>query len=327
VAGAAIAINRTQFANARVTGFAAVAPTRASLAAARTARAVPAAAVLRRPIVAATRPPAPVASFAQHQAALGKAPGRPLNERQLRTTAVVAGATAGRATAAHPMAERPNVRVVTQHGAPIRTVAPALPARAAAGARTPPPAAARPNPAAREAVRPVLPAVQRQKPAVEAPRHLDSSRFAHPQGAQPARPANVPARKVPATPAPREEERNNSGGKPRAATNFNGHSITPAPRPEYRAPAAPQRNVQEYRAPAQPRQEYRAPAPQRNVQEYRAPAQPQYRAPPAPQRNVQEFKRPVPQAAPHYNAPQPAQRQREPEKKDDEKKPHGGGRG
>ncbi len=128
VAGAAIAVNASTFANARVSGFAAVAPTRASLAPAIAARGRPAAAVMNRPIVAATRPPAPVASFAQRQAALDKNPGQPLSMSQLRAPAVAAGAVAG--AAAVGIAARRNVNVVTSHGAPIRTAAPSLPARA-----------------------------------------------------------------------------------------------------------------------------------------------------------------------------------------------------
>ena len=62
-----------------------IAPTRASLAPAVAARAVPAATVVNRPIVAATAPPARVASFAQRQAVLDKNPGRPLSEHTART--------------------------------------------------------------------------------------------------------------------------------------------------------------------------------------------------------------------------------------------------
>ena len=319
VAGAAIAVNRTTFANASVSGFAAVAPTRASLAPAIAARAVPAATVVNRPIVAATAPPARVASFAQRQAMLDKNPGRPLNEHQLRDTAVIAGAVAGGAVAAHAIAARPNVRVVTEHGAPTSTAAPALPARAsAARAEQPLSETARPVVPAERAAPAVnsrsVPAVQRSAPAAasEQPKRLDSSRFAHPQDnsvreSQPARTVapnreiqrNVPAASQP----PRKEDRTNSSGNARAASDYGNRTATPAqPRQEYRAP---QRNVQEYRAPAQqPRQEYQAP--QRNVQEYHA-----------PQNNAQQYQRAAP--AVQHAAPAPRQAPPPAERKKDDK--------
>jgi len=349
VAGAAIAVNRETFANARVSGFAAIAPTRASLAPAVAARAVPAATVVNRPIVAATAPPARVASFAQRQAVLDKNPGRPLSEHQLRTTAVAAGAVAGGAAEARAIGARPNVRVVTERGAPTFTPAKALPARAETAAGV-----SRAGQGLRENARPEvsadrgMPAVNRNAPTVqraapaatgnsgEQPRHLDSSRFAHPQetGARAAQPERTAPnreiqRTVPANKPTSNEDRGNANGSGRAATNFGNRTVAPAQtQPEYRAPQrnvqedrapqqeyrAPQRNVQENRAPQQeyrapqrnvqenraPQQEYRAP--QRNVQEYRAPAQPQqeYRA---PQRNVQEYRAPA-QPQQEYRAQQ-----------------------
>ncbi|MBS0570987.1 MAG: hypothetical protein JSS28_10285 [Proteobacteria bacterium] len=329
VAGAAVAINRETFANARVSGFAAVAPTRASLARPVAAAAVPAAAVINRPIVAATRPPARIASFEQRQAVLDKNPGRPLNEQQLRTPAVTTGAVAGGAAAAHTLAVRPNVRVVTEHGAPARSAAPVLPAPHAMA-----PVSARTGAITQETVRPMspaertapavndrrVPAVQSTAPATntEARRGLESSRFAHPQGnnlqeSQPLRTA--PSREI-------------------------QHTVPTASQPAYRAPTpsrpeyqAPQHTVQEYHAPVQPRPSYQAP--HGSAQEYHAPAQPrqEYQA---PQRNVQEFRAPV-QPQPQYHAPvqpqpqyhapaqprnnaQPAARQPAPERKDDDKK-------
>ncbi|MGH8042459.1 MAG: DUF6600 domain-containing protein [Rudaea sp.] len=331
VAGAAVAINRTAFANARVSGFAALAPTRASLAPAVAARGVPAAAVLKRPIVAATRPPAPVASFAQRRAVLEKNPGRPLNEHELRGPAIAAGAVAGGAAAAHAMAARPNVRVVTQHGAPLRESAPALPARAAINARPAAPSAIRrANPATRESARPAT-TVQGAAPAAasEAPRHLDSSRFAHPgnsvREAQPTRPLNTPARIAPsrtiehAAPVrqpPRVEEKSDKGGNPGGASAYSG-------RPESHAPV-PQRSVQTYHppqsvqhTPVQTRQEYHAPVVQPR-QEYHAPAQPR-----------QEYHAPAAQPRQEYRAP-PVQHQPPPERKKEDKKEdkkqNGGGR-
>ncbi|MHB8448508.1 MAG: DUF6600 domain-containing protein, partial [Rudaea sp.] len=326
VAGAAIAVNHATFANARVGGFAAIAPTRASIAAATTAHAVPAAAVLNRPIVAATRPPAPVAPFAQRQAMLDKNPGRPLNEHQLRTTAVAAGAVAGGAVAARAIPERTNVRVVTQHGIPSNATAPALPRATAAGLNRTPREGLRPTaPAAQPPVTDRrLPAVQRTTPAAGTlqPQHLDSSRFAHPQGnsvheAQPVRtaPNRAIQHSVPTSQPLHNENGGNSNGNAHATTNYGNRTVNPASHPEYHAPVQPR---QEYHAPVQPRQEYHAPvqprqeyhAPVQPRQEYHAPVQPrqeyhapqrsvqEYHAPAQPQRNVQEYH------PPQGNAPQ-----------------------
>jgi hypothetical protein len=183
VAGAAVRVDAHTFGNGRVSGFAAVAPTRASLGAGGAARAVPAGRAFNRPIVAATRPPAPVASFASRQGELSKNPGQPLAERQLRSPVAGAG-TAGRAVVNN------NVKVVTQGGAPAHTAAPVIQKGATVG-----------NPAVVN--RGNLPAVQR---GVNAPtnngrppvngaaagvgrpgtatttqtQRLDSARFAHP---------------------------------------------------------------------------------------------------------------------------------------------------
>jgi hypothetical protein len=122
---AAIAVNRQTFANARVSAFAAVAPTRASLVAAnaRVMKAPPSAVVDRR-IVAATKPPAPIASFAAREAVLQKNPGRPLNVRELRTVpAVQNGARTANANERGAVNQRANVKVVTNAGVPARTPA------------------------------------------------------------------------------------------------------------------------------------------------------------------------------------------------------------
>jgi hypothetical protein len=119
VHGAAINVGRDTFANARVTAFAPVAPTRASLVAstARPGRAPPAR-VLDRRIVAATKPPPPVAPFAAREAVLRKNPGRPLTTREIRSLpAEQAGA--GNAQ----VQRRANVKVVTNAGVPARTPA------------------------------------------------------------------------------------------------------------------------------------------------------------------------------------------------------------
>jgi hypothetical protein len=339
VAGAAIAVNRTTFANARVSGFAAIAPTRASIAPAVAARAVPATAVINRPIVAATRPPERIPSFAQRQSALDKNPGRPLSERELRNPAIVAGAAAGGAAAARAIESRPNVRVVTEHGAPTRTAAPALPARAAAdGSVRPNPAREGSQRAADGSVRPVAPAVQRTAPAAatEQPKRLDSSRFAHPQQGnntlretQPVRtpPSSEIQRSVPAS-TPRNEDRRNS----RAVDNSAGRAVTPAqPQQEYRAPQrnvqqyqAPQRSVQENRVPQRNVQEYQAPqrsvqenrVQQRSVQEYHPPVQ-QRQESRVPQRSVQEVQHAAPPAQRNAPAQRPAPQERKKDDKND----------
>ena len=200
VAGAAVRVDERTFANSHVSGFAAVAPTRASLASGSAARAVPAAGALNRPIVAATRPPAPVASFAQRQTELARNPGQPLATRQLHTSAAAGGAAAvgGRTVVNN------NVKVVTQGGAPVHAAAPAIQRGATVG-----------NPAVVN--RGNLPAVQRGaatsnvtnantahpvngaastvgRPATattttQGPR-LDSSRFAHPNTGASGTPTN-----------------------------------------------------------------------------------------------------------------------------------------
>lgn len=221
VAGAAIAVNKQTFANSRVSGFAAVAPTRASLTSATAARSLPPAALANRQIVAATKPPAPVAPFAQRQGLLQKNPGQPLRENQLRAPVAATAAAKGVAAAPGTVAARPNVRVVTNSGVPARTAAPVLPARAggapnAANARVAPVGA----PGAATRATPAIPATPatpggRATPATPAtpamppnranmpPRgnaadartlppatgrpapnaRLDSSRFAHPNAA------------------------------------------------------------------------------------------------------------------------------------------------
>ena len=136
VAREAVAVNRETFANGRVSGMAAVAPTRASLGVmGEGRRAAPPAAALNRSIVAASKPPAPVVPFAQRQAALERNPGRPLAATELRRPVVAGGANPATAGGNAALAGRPNVRVVTNTGAPIRTAAPPLPGRAVGGAQ------------------------------------------------------------------------------------------------------------------------------------------------------------------------------------------------
>jgi uncharacterized protein DUF6600 len=187
IAGSTIAVNQTTFANARVSSFAAVAPTHASLASATAARAIPPAAVVNRPIVAATKPPPPTASFAQREATLQKNPGQPLSFAQAHP--IVTGAAVGAGVGAAALAaSRSNVRVVTPAGAPVRTAAPVIQPHTSAGVvgggavnkNAPPVQTGRGN----------LPAVQSNTIAPtngNAASRLDSSRFAHP-GATPVAP-------------------------------------------------------------------------------------------------------------------------------------------
>jgi len=139
IRGSALPVNRDTFASARVSGFAQIAPTRQSLAFEGGRRAdAPPQAVLNRNIIAATRPPAPVASFAQREQVLQRDPGRALPVSQLRVTS--GGEVAGRADARQDVrtqrgiAERPNVNVVTSTGMPARTPAPTIARDAQQGA-------------------------------------------------------------------------------------------------------------------------------------------------------------------------------------------------
>ncbi len=126
IRGSAIAVNRETFANARVSGFAAVAPTRASLAfeGGRRAAVAPPQAIANRNIIAATRPPAPVASFAQRESQLQRDPGRALPVNQLRVGSNAPGD--GQRAQRADRSARPNVNVVTTNGQPARSPAPAI---------------------------------------------------------------------------------------------------------------------------------------------------------------------------------------------------------
>ena len=114
VAAAALAVNRTTMANARVLPRAMVAPTRASLVAGSgSATATPPAAALNRSVVAA-RAPAAQPSFAQRQALLQKNAGQPLSTNQMRTLATQAGNVRGGVTGT--TASSNSVRVVGDRG-------------------------------------------------------------------------------------------------------------------------------------------------------------------------------------------------------------------
>jgi len=357
VAAASVAVNRETFANARVNGFAAVAPTRASLAPAAAARAVPAAAVMNRPIVAATKPPAPVASFATRQAVLDKNPGKPLPQHQLRANAAVAGATAAGATAT--AVARPNLKVVTQ-GAPVHTEAPKLPARAAvqAGAGTGTAAqqaagrqvgagnAAKGSGAAqvgREVqTKNALPAVQSQQQQQQQKR-LDSSRFAHPAAGNETKAvgnaentratSNVRATSGEQMRHVEKKEVNGNAGAGANATTINRQQYNQAtPRTEHRAV---QTQTPEYHKPAQT-QEYHKPA-QTQAQEYRKPAQTQqeykvqqqqqgqqYHAPQGQQNHAQPVQQGQPRAVPQQQQQRQVPEKKKDKDKDDDKK--GGGR-
>jgi len=286
VATAAVAVNHETFANARVNGFAAVAPTRASLAPQVAARAVPTSAVLNRPIVAATKPPAPVASFAARQAMLAKDPGKPLPQQQLHATAAVAG---GPATTV-----RPNMKLVTQ-GAPVHSEAPKLPVKTGAAAAAN--ANMRANPAGNNAQinanaqhneraggadirHPLNPGAQHtqtmtgQTPTGTVGRqnqpHVDSARFAHPNAADQTKAAG---NAVNGQPQPQSERR--------ATGNANagqGTGNAAALNHQQYNQAAPKTQVQEYHKPnaAAPTQEYnRTTQSQPQSHEYHKPVQTQ----------------------------------------------------
>lgn len=328
VAGAAIAVTPQTFANARVSGFAAVAPTRASIAPAAAARSLPPTALANRPIVAATRPPAPVASFAQRQTLLQKNPGQPLRENQLHAPAATAALT-GPAAARGAVAANPNVRVVTNTGAPVRTAAPVLPVRAgpigtqqtnaaAANARVAPTATGTP---ATTRVNPVNPSMQPNRVNVSpqgnaaantpstavgrtpANAHLDSSRFAHP-GSNPATPVtsgqpsrtatgqtSLPAVQRNASPSNDLRSNRNTG---ETVSGANSHNAGPAGQnsPQFHQ-AAPLNNT-----PRSTPQEYHAPQTNNNVH----PSPQVYRAPQSNTAHsaVQEYH------APQTNNPRPA---------------------
>ena len=128
IRGSALPVTHETFANGHVSGFAAVAPTRQSLGFGG-ARAVGAPRVAAgRNVIAATRPPAPVAPFAQREAVLQRDPGRALPARELRSVSVQGGAQNGGAQSMHESASaHANVNVVTSTGRPAR-----LPAQAVA---------------------------------------------------------------------------------------------------------------------------------------------------------------------------------------------------
>ena len=343
VATAAVAVNRETFANARVNGFAAVAPTRASLAPQVAARAVPAAAVVNRPIVAATKPPAPVASFAQRQAVLDKNPGQPLPARQLRTTAVAGTSTAGGPAGA--IAARPNMKVVTQ-GAPVRSEAPKLPVKAGTAAATnanmrtnQPGNNAQINANAATNMRGNANANAVNRPAAQATnppvtgaagntnaQQLNSARFAHPNATDqtkavgngvspPTRSATTNERQV----QHREVTGNANAGQGAVNAGQGAANATSSNRQQYNQ-AAPKSQVQEYRKPNAPVQtqpynqstqgqaasrEYHKPV-QTQQQEYRVPQQqPVQHAP--QQQQVQQINRAQP-VQPVQQAPQPQPR-------------------
>ena len=125
IRGSALAVNRETFANARVSGFAAIAPTRASLAFNGGKQApAPPRTIANRNIIAATRPPAPVASFAQRESQLQRDPGRALPVNRLRVGPSVPGN--GQQAQRADRTARPNLNVVTTNGRPANSPAPAI---------------------------------------------------------------------------------------------------------------------------------------------------------------------------------------------------------
>jgi len=119
VRGSTVVVTRDTFANGRVSGFAAIAPTRQSLGFGG-ARAVGTPRIATgRNVIAATRPPAPIAPFAQREAVLQRDPGRALPARELRSVSVQSGAQNGGPQSMRETSHA-NVNVVTSNGRPAR---------------------------------------------------------------------------------------------------------------------------------------------------------------------------------------------------------------
>ncbi len=120
IRGATLPVTRDTFVRSRVSGFAAIAPTRESLAfgGARTVG-VPHIAANRK-VIAATRPPPPVMPFAEREAALQRDPGRALPTREVRSVSLQAGG------AQTLRGDHANVDVVTTSGHPARLPAQTL---------------------------------------------------------------------------------------------------------------------------------------------------------------------------------------------------------
>lgn len=317
VAASAVVVNRETFANGRVTGFAAVAPTRASLAPHVAARAVPAAAIVNRPIVAATKPPAPVAPFAQRQAVLEKNPGKPISERQLHSAAAISGAAA--------VAARPNMKVVTQ-GAPLRTEAPKIQVRQNAQAVGRPTGAGH---ATATQGNTNLPAVQRGNatlPAVQrgtattgrevdtrktgGNEQLNSARFAHPNAGDQTKTAGNP---VTTRTPPNERHVETTTGN---ATTGHGAANANTLNRQQVNQGAPKTEVREYHKPAATvqTQDYNKPAPTQqtyHTQEYRKPGQGQVQDNNRAAVQAQQYHAPqsTQQAAPQYHSQVQAQPQ------------------
>jgi hypothetical protein len=343
VAASAIAVNRETFANGRVSGFAAVAPTRASLVSSNARAGIaPPAAVVNRNIVAASRPPAPVASFATRQAALQKTPGQALSVSQLRTAPVAANRPGVPAVAAHG---QPNVKVVTSNG---------LPAVQRGAVNNGLPAVQHANgPNATQANRAVTNTTTNPngKPTMTGPgaqtigkpntaQHLDSARFA--PTSQAKTPTAAQGQAVRSTgEANAQIQRNNAVNNGNHTTNNPTTNVTPhanANAQTYRAPtqgATSSPRVQEYRAPtnntATPEAHaYHPPANNVQNQQVQHVQQPQVQRVQQPQVQQQQVQHVQPQVQPRVVSPPPQHERvvtpppsRGNEKKDDDKK-HGG---
>ncbi len=313
VSRSAIRVNEATFAKEQVHGFARLAPTRASLATAASARARPRSAVLTRRVVAATRPPAPVASFSARRAELAKNPGRPLAVHELRQSASAVTRSRSGAVAAHR-----NLRIVTQHGAPEHTAAPRLPVRAR------PPRANTTIERAGSRTTPHQP-VRTQTRASETPTRsgaLSSSRFAHPQAgsAEQARgtirprpervaPRNEINRATPRAVQPNEQARPTYRGSQVQTRPEYRQSAKPQSRPEYRQEYHPAVRPQNATPRAAPRPEYR--------QEYHPAVRPQNATPRAAPRP--EYRQEPSRAQPVMRAPAVHQQPRKTEQHNERK--------
>ena len=201
VRSAAVAVNGTTFANARVLPRAALAPTRESLVGGRGRAAAPPASAFNRGVIAANRPAAAAPSFAQRQALLQKNGGQPLTTTQLRSLAAHPGNARAAAQAAG------NVRVVGRNG-------PAVAAGAASG-RGSSGFAAGGN--ARDGrVSPSRAVEMNRSPAKANAQYLRSAGFAH-QGVVPGSERATTATEARARAQAAREQRGVGGGNGRAA--------------------------------------------------------------------------------------------------------------
>ncbi len=230
----------------------------------------PSAAVLSKPIVAKSQPPAPPPSFQQRQASLAKNPGRPIPIQQQHQMA----------QSAPSAPNRPPVRVMTQARQVTPTVVNKPAPRPGPGGSVaqqpgtaPPPNQAHPN----------QPAPSRPTPQAQPNRPFEPPSAQRPaQQAQPNRPAE----------APRAQPQPNRPAEPPSAQR-------PVPQAQPNRPAEPPRAQPQPNRPFEPPSSQR-PAPQAQPSRPAEPSREQPRAQPQPQRPAEPppAQRPAPQAQP-----------------------------